>query len=305
MSNDWEKTAWEYTGQAGNAKLLLLAIARHVGDDGSTTDLTIPNLMHQTGLKERGVQTLLCKLERAGELRREIGAGPHGRNRYTILLGHDSAALPSYGTVPEQQIAHQVQPAAPTLPASGSGASAESCTPIKERRSQGERANAPAHEFWEPVAIPPGEPPLPSDPLTLWNKGRSQALPIDEPQLRSIAAEMDGPTNGFGSYWLGCAILAASTCDPQFAHNPRALNLVRTIARRWQHEGSYGSDTQTYRSHQEHKYAQSQPSHGQQDVADRRPGGESVARRGRQPSTGRLPSIATACTIIGQTSGSE
>lgn len=145
MSTDWSACVWSESCQTGNRKLLLLAIAEAVGDDGSTTDLTITALMQRTGLKERGVQTLLQKLEQVGELRREIGAGPHGRNRYTILLGREQAApadaAPSHVTAPEQQVAHEVQCTAPTPPASVNGAGAASCTPLKERRNEGARVS--------------------------------------------------------------------------------------------------------------------------------------------------------------------
>ncbi len=144
---------------------------------------------------------------------------------------------------------------------------------------------------------PSGEPPLPAPPFALWQTARNALQPLDEAHLCALVAELDGPTNGFGAYWLGRAILAASMTDPGFATNPRALNLVRAILRRWQREGSYGSDTAAYQTRQEHTHAAGpQRPTPKASYTDRRPARPAVPAG---HATVR-PTRATACTIIGR-----
>ncbi|MDP9310941.1 MAG: hypothetical protein M3R24_08625 [Chloroflexota bacterium] len=150
---------------------------------------------------------------------------------------------------------------------------------------------------------PSGEPPLPAAPFVLWQTARSALQPLDEAHLCALVAELDGPTEGFGAYWLGRAILAASMTDEGFATNPRALNLVRAILRRWRREGSYGSDTAAYLTRQEHTHAAQPPSRPapKGSYTDRRPARPAVPA-GHAPVR---PTRATACTIIGRDADGE
>jgi hypothetical protein len=56
-----------------------------------------------------------------------------------------------------------------------------------------------------------------------------------------LAAELDPATAGYGAYWVGRAILIAERC---LAERGQSLNVnyLRGMLRRWQREGSWGSD---------------------------------------------------------------
>ncbi len=237
MSIDWSARVWHSSRQKGSAKLLLLAIARYVGPDGSTTDLTIQDLTHLLGAKERAVQALLQKLEHAGELRRELGAGPHGRNRYTLLGVPDA---PVHSSTPP------AQPAATTPHDHNDGPGEQACVPIrKEGRIEGGDAHALDDQGGATLSAPI------TNPLTLWQSIREAVQSLDAQRLQVLVAEQDAATGGCGAYWVARAILAAVATDATFATNPRALNLVRAILTRWQREGSYGSDTPAYQAKQQ------------------------------------------------------
>ena len=94
-----------------------------------------------------------------------------------------------------------------------------------------------------PPTIPPapdGQPPLSAHPTALWAKACGQPRATDPDQLATLAAAHDIPTDGYGAYWVGRAILAA-TLDADV----RSLRKVRAILDRWQAEGAYGSDRYT------------------------------------------------------------
>src|SRR5690606_31064904 len=60
-------------------------------------------------------------------------------------------------------------------------------------------------------------------------------------QLAMLADSYDGPTGGFGAYWLGRAIILADLCLSERGR-PLSLSYVRSMLRRWAQEGSWGSD---------------------------------------------------------------
>ena len=91
------------------------------------------------------------------------------------------------------------------------------------------------------LPTPADQPPLPADPLALWQSDRA-ALPARERyQLAMLISELDRPTGGYGGYWVGRAILIADRCLGERAQ-PLSLNYLRGMLRRWQREGSWGSD---------------------------------------------------------------
>jgi hypothetical protein len=88
---------------------------------------------------------------------------------------------------------------------------------------------------------PPGAEPLPAPVLALW-QGDARAVSQRElHQLAMLAAEIDGPTNGHGAYWLGRAILMADLCRGERGET-RSLPYLRGMLRRWRDESSWGSD---------------------------------------------------------------
>lgn len=68
----------------GTAKLLLLGIANHQGDEGAWP--SIATLSKYTSTSERRVQQILRELEEAGELSIDVQAGPSGTNRYWVTV---------------------------------------------------------------------------------------------------------------------------------------------------------------------------------------------------------------------------
>ncbi len=300
MSTNLMLQVLEQSPQRGSAKLLLLAIASFAQDDGTGTTPSVATLARLIGTKARNVQYLLRELERAGELICENHVGPDGCNRYTIIVAssHDPAPCPTE----VQGAAPFALSCAPPAQPIASPEDAADCTQLKEGKNDGAEEHALAGNDQEAtqLATPPGERPLHADPLLLWQTGRAEVKPLDEAQLQTLAAELDGPTGGYGRYWLGRAILAATTCDAGFATNPRALNLVRAILRRWQHEHSYGSDTRAYQSKLEQRH--DAPRSSQQRLAT--PVGrhshqsdQRTARADGRPSSRSL--AITACTIVG------
>ncbi len=307
MCTDWTARVWAHSPQIGTAKLLLLAIAQVAEGDGSTVALNMSALAHLVGTKERNIQTLLKKLEGAGELRREFGVGPHGRTRYTLLhpsIDEHGVGKHMHLDAPVHLAAQGVNPTAPPPhPGAPQTGALEDTSLRKERVIDGGERSAPAMPIADNEETPSGEPPLPAAPFVLWQTARSALQPLDEAHLCALVAELDGPTEGFGAYWLGRAILAASMTDEGFATNPRALNLVRAILRRWRREGSYGSDTAAYLTRQEHTHAAQPPSRPapKGSYTDRRPARPAVPA-GHAPVR---PTRATACTIIGRDADGE
>jgi Helix-turn-helix domain len=76
---------WEKSNQKGSELLLLLAIADNANDQGIAYPST-KTLAKKTRLDRRHVKKLIRALERTGELRVAIGAGPRGCNEYVIQL---------------------------------------------------------------------------------------------------------------------------------------------------------------------------------------------------------------------------
>ncbi len=290
-----------HSRQTGTAKLLLIAIAAFAEDDGTGAAPSIATLARLAGTGERNVQLVLRKLEQTGELGCEIGAGPDGCNRYTICVADDAdpALTPVHtgSSIPNL--------ASPTEDESAITHLDESqITQLKEGEKEGGRGTPPRIDD-QALPTPAGERPLHADPWTLWQTGRAVVDPLDAAHLHALADSLDGPTGGYGAYWLGRAILAASVCDPLFATNPRALNLVRAILRRWMQEHSYGSDTGAYHARLEARHDRA-----------RAPEQRLAAPRGRAPQQphdrtpgSHRPERATAplaaCTIIGRDAGAD
>ncbi len=280
MSSEWTDRVWAHSKQKGSAKLLLLAVAQVADEQGSTTALSMPSLEHLVGTKERNIQLLLTKLEQSNELRREFGVGHYGRTRYILLhppVTIDAAQHQAAPLQPATPAAHDLAPVAQPHAATTQSPAPEpqlvtpdqdvvDCTRLrKEGVKEGEipaRKSEPAAGTPTPGTPPPtpdGQPSLSDHPLRFWQTVRITIGSADHHQLHLLATEHDNPTGGFGHYWLGRAILAAVATDATFATNPRALNLVRAILRRWQRERSYGSDTKAYQQQAERAPAAARP----------------------------------------------
>lgn len=95
-----------------------------------------------------------------------------------------------------------------------------------------------------PPAAPIGAEPLSAPILTLWQGDQPALRRRDVHQLALLAAEYDGPTGGYGAYWLGRAILMADLCLGD-REQPITVPYVRRVLKRWCEEGSWGSDRET------------------------------------------------------------
>ena len=76
---------WELTGLTATEKLILLAIADHANDDGFAYP-SIVGLQAKTCLSERGVQTIIRRLQEVGLLSIQTGGGRGGKNLYQVIL---------------------------------------------------------------------------------------------------------------------------------------------------------------------------------------------------------------------------
>ncbi len=100
MSNEACAAVWKHSMAAGDARLVLLAIADQAKQNGTGAWPSVRRLAEMSRLTDRSVQRILRKLEEMGELRVHVGAGPHGTNLYDVLLPglHQSAATSSKAT---------------------------------------------------------------------------------------------------------------------------------------------------------------------------------------------------------------
>jgi hypothetical protein len=89
---------------------------------------------------------------------------------------------------------------------------------------------------------PPGEPPLPAAPAALWQADQPGISQRDSYHLDMLAHSYDAPTDGYGAYWLGRAILMADYClTPK--GQPVTIQYVRGILKRWARpDAEWGSD---------------------------------------------------------------
>lgn len=86
MSVKCMAAVWEHATAKGGERLLLLAVADYAKDDGTGAWPSLQRLCDKTKFSERNVRYLLRKLEEAGELAIQPGAGPHGANLYAVTL---------------------------------------------------------------------------------------------------------------------------------------------------------------------------------------------------------------------------
>lgn len=110
-------------------------------------------------------------------------------------------------------------------------------------RQQGVITTQPAApaEVEVPPSAPQGQPNLPDSLTALWQGDGPPISRRDRQQLTMLAGELDGPTDGHGAYWVGRAILIAARCLPERGQLLN-VNYLRGMLRRWQREGTWGSD---------------------------------------------------------------
>jgi hypothetical protein len=76
---------WELSTNRGNDLLMLLAIADFADDDGNAYP-AVQTLADKCRMKSRNANVILAALRASGELEVRQNEGPHGTNRYRIVL---------------------------------------------------------------------------------------------------------------------------------------------------------------------------------------------------------------------------
>lgn len=138
-----------------------------------------------------------------------------------------------------------------------------------------------------PLPIPPtpsGEWSLSAHPVDLWQSACPDYRPIDLKHLDALATAHNAPTEGYGLYWVGRAILAAS-----LSRNIRSIKAVKAVLDRWQREASYGTDTPAYERRKERYGQRSERPDPSGDGPDRSRRSDRGQGRERPPGTGRPP----------------
>jgi hypothetical protein len=77
---------WEYSKATLAARLVLLAIADNAGDDGAKAYPSVATIARKARVGERTVQESIAKLVKLGELEVIYNGGPHGANRYRVIM---------------------------------------------------------------------------------------------------------------------------------------------------------------------------------------------------------------------------
>lgn len=85
---------WEHSQAKGSARLVLLALADHAGQDGGDAYPSITRLSERCGLCERTVQDSIKTLTELGEIVVEKRCGRNGTNRYRLPLRPAESAPP-------------------------------------------------------------------------------------------------------------------------------------------------------------------------------------------------------------------
>lgn len=76
---------WDYSTQKGNDLLMLLAIADFADDDGNAYP-SVQTLATKCRMLQRNANKILANLRESGELEIRQNEGPHGTNRYRVVL---------------------------------------------------------------------------------------------------------------------------------------------------------------------------------------------------------------------------
>lgn len=91
---------WNYSRSKPTQRLVLLAIADCANDHGAEAYPSNATLAAKTGLSERGVRKAIAELEALGELEVQYKSGPHGCNRYRVIMSDPAPDARSSG-IPE------------------------------------------------------------------------------------------------------------------------------------------------------------------------------------------------------------
>ena len=99
---------WDHSRSKPTQRLVLLAIADCANDRGAEAYPSIATLAAKTGLSERGVRKAIGELEALGELEVQYKSGPHGCNRYRVLMSDPASDARSSGATEADDTRHEV-----------------------------------------------------------------------------------------------------------------------------------------------------------------------------------------------------
>jgi hypothetical protein len=85
---------WEHSRAKGSARMVLLALADHAGQEDGDSWPSVGRLARRCGLGERTVQQAITTLVDLGELEVQWRCGPRGANRYRLTLTPAESAPP-------------------------------------------------------------------------------------------------------------------------------------------------------------------------------------------------------------------
>lgn len=85
---------WELSSHRGNDLLMLLAIADFADDEGNAYP-SVTTLATKCRMKSRNANLILATLRESGELEVRHNEGPHGTNRYRIILPRAPLQIPT------------------------------------------------------------------------------------------------------------------------------------------------------------------------------------------------------------------
>lgn len=139
------------------------------------------------------------------------------------------------------------------------------------------RGSPPGEGDRPAIVTPPTHWTLPQHPLDLWPTVCLSPRPSDLTHLAALAAEHDAATGGqgYGWYWLGRAILAASLTE-----SIGSIAKVRSVLNRWRNGDCYGSDI---------SYGRKRASDMGGRRADDRAPGDAPPARAAAPAPARKP----------------
>lgn len=186
---------WDHGPQNQGERFVLLALADFANDAGECWP-SIAGIRRKTCMSERGVQTVLRRLEDAGWLEVEAGGGRKNCNRYTIKTPQEmqGKAAETPQEMPPQEMRGY-----------GKTPQMDAETPQMDAENPAPDAPEPSRTIIEPSEEPPCIPPTASKPVKArmpddwvldddgWAYARSLQLRDDE--IQEIADD-------FQAYWF-------------------------------------------------------------------------------------------------------
>ncbi len=118
MSIEVMSALWARSTRQGSELLVLLALADWADDDGRCWP-SVRSIARKARLSERGVQKILARLVDDGDVKVARNRGPHGTNRYVVIVPPNRVHPPEPGSPPQTGQADTNEPPNPVHPPNG------------------------------------------------------------------------------------------------------------------------------------------------------------------------------------------